>query len=364
MQRTAAASIAIAIIAGIYLLTIVEGEMFRDYHGLDVAQRKDMLQAIGAQASGSVDVPRYLRTSVVPAAKTVVDKYALTNPWNVTQEQIKESYYDELTNRITHNYSLVLDYDRNASDPANEMYVSQRNLSLTKFNSSTDRFDLLQNRTTMFYPQRIKDVRGYMFTGRYEVGMPWGNESVGQYNYSIGIPNNIDELVVAAREVWNRSVEDYYNMSEILNRTNGGWAIAADYLNKTYDSTEDYSPGNGLEAGPYPSGDVGWDESTGWDHNSIVFYGWKKASERYPYNQMPADVQNDSVEISNRIVAHTWNYANITFSPPDWNGPSYGNFTNINGERKEIIEWGLSGTSIGRVTGGYDEALNGLNSTI
>ncbi|WAM22680.1 MAG: hypothetical protein OI715_00875 (plasmid) [Candidatus Methanoperedens sp.] len=362
MQRTAAASIAIAIIAGIYLLTIVEGEMFRDYHGLDVAQRKDILQAIGAQASGSVDVPRYLRTIIVPAAKTVVDNYALTNPWNVTQEQIKDAYYDELTNRMNHNYSLILDYDKNTSDPANKMYVSQQNVSLTRFNSSTDRFDLLQNRTTMFYPQRIKDVRGYMFTGQYEIGMPWGNESVRQYNYSIGIPNNIDELVVAAREVWNRSVEDYYNMSEILNRTNGGWKIAADYLNEIYDSTEDYSPGNGLESGPYPSGDVGYDDATGWDHNSIVFYGWKKASELYPQNQMPADIQNDSVEISNRIIAHTSNYANLTFSPPEWGGPSYGNFTNIYGEKKEIIEWGLTGTSVARVVGGYDEALNGLNN--
>jgi hypothetical protein len=189
--------------------------------------------------------------------------------------------------------------------------------------------------------------------------MPWGNESVTQYNYSIGIPNNVDELVVAAREVWNSSVEDWFNMSEILIRTEGGWKIAADYLNQTYDSTEYYSPGDGLEAGAYPSGDVGWDEPTGWDHNSIVFYGWIKASERYPWNQMPADIQNNSVEISNRIVMHTSNYANITFSPPDWHGPSYGNFTNIYGEKKEIIEWGLTGTSIGRVIGGYDEALNG-----
>ncbi|MGB8217417.1 MAG: hypothetical protein WCE94_08955 [Candidatus Methanoperedens sp.] len=364
MQRTAAASIAIAIIAGIYLLTIVEGGMFRDYHGLDVAQRKDILQAIGAQASGSVDVPRYLRTIVVPAAKTVVDIHGLTNPWNITKEQMEGDYYNELRSMLINNYTLILDFDKNTSDTANKMYVSQKNLSLTKFNSSTDRFDLLQNRTTMFYPQRIKDVHGYMFTGQYEVGMPWGNESVRQYNYSIGIPNNIGELVPAAREVWNRSVEDWYNMSEILIRAEGGWEIAADYLNETYDSTEYYRPGNGLEAGAYPSGDVGWDESTGWDHNSIVFYGWKQASELYPQNQMPADVQNDSVEISNRIVAHTSNYVNLTFSPPEWGGPSYGNFTNINGERKEIIEWGLSGTAIGRVVGGYDEALSGLNNTI
>ncbi len=357
MQRTAAASIAIAIIAGIYLLTIIEGQMFRDYHGLDVDQRKDILQAIGAQASGSVDVPRYLRTIITPAAKTVVDKHALANPWNITREQIKNDYYDELNYRITNNYTLTLDYDKNASDAENRMYVSQKNLSFTEFNPAAHRFDLLQNRTTMFYPQRINDVRGYMFTGRYEIGMPWGNESVSQYNYSIGIPNNVEELVVAAREVWNRSVEDWQNMSEVFIRTEGGWGIAADYLNETYDSTEYYSPGDGLEAGAHPYGDVGWDESTGWDKNSIVFYGWKKASERYPWNQMPADIQNNSVDISNRIVAHTWNYANITFSPPDWYGPSYGNFTNIYGERKEIIEWGLTGTSIGRIIGGYDEAL-------
>ncbi len=57
MQRTAAASIAIVIISGIYLLTIIEGQMFRDYHGLDVVQRKEMLQASGSQASGSIDIP-------------------------------------------------------------------------------------------------------------------------------------------------------------------------------------------------------------------------------------------------------------------------------------------------------------------
>jgi hypothetical protein len=349
------------IIAGIYLLTIIEGQMFRDYHGLDVAQRKDMLQAIGAQASGSVDVPRYLRTIVVPAAKTIVDRHALENPWNITKEQIQSEYENELSDRIRYNYTLYRDYERNLSEPDNKMYVSSENLTLVKYDSSntSQGFDLIQNRTTMFYPQRIKDVRGKFFTGSYKVGMPWGNESVVSYNYSIGMPNNIEQLVVAAREVWNRSVEDWFNMSEINNRSTGGWKIAADYLNETHDSGDYYSPGDGLESGAYPEGDVGYDDITGFDHNSIVFYGWRKASEHYPRNQMPSDLQNEGNEISKRIVQHTWNYANLTFSPPEWDGPSYGNFTDINGNKQEIIVWGLNGTSIVKVAGGYDQALSG-----
>ena len=370
MQRTAAASIAIVIISGIYLLTIIEGQMFRDYHGLDVAQRKDILQALGAQASGSVDVPRYLRTIVVPAASTVVDRHALENPWNVTREQLKSEYYSELSNEITYNYTLSLDYEKNSYGneignetsnitlDKNKMYVIQKNLTLMKYNPDIHRFDLLQNHTTMFYPQRIKEVRGYMLQGEYDIGLPWTNESSRRYNESIGIPNNIEELVPAAREVWNRSMEDWYNMSEIRNRRTGGWQIAADYLNSTYDSTDYYSPGNGLEAGAYPAGDVGWDDASGWDHNSIVFYGWYKASDNYPMTQMPSDVQRDSNEISKRIVQHTYDYVNRTFSPPDWSGRSYGNFTNIYGEKKEIIEWALTGSAVGRVVGGYDAALN------
>ncbi len=142
MQRTAAASIAIVIISGIYLLTIIEGQMFRDYHGLDVVQRKDMLQASGSQASGSVDVPRYLRTIVVPAASTVVDQHALENPWNVTREQLKSEYYLELNNKIAYNYTLFIDYEKNGNGygyrnetsnttlDSNKMYVNQKNLTL------------------------------------------------------------------------------------------------------------------------------------------------------------------------------------------------------------------------------------------
>jgi hypothetical protein len=364
MQRTAAASIAIVIISGIYLLTIIEGQMFRDYHGLDVVQRKEMLQASGSQASGSVDVPRYLRTIVVPAASTVVDQHALENPWNVTREQLKSEYYSELSNKIAHNYTLFIDYEKNGNDTSNatldsnKMYVSQRNLTLTEYNPNIHRFDLLQNHSTFFYPQRIKDVRGYMLQGEYYIGLPWANESTRRYNESIGIPNNIEELVPAAREVWNRSMEDWYNMSEIKNRRTGGWRIATDYLNSTYDSTDYYNPGDGVEVGAYPAGDVGWDDASGWDHNSIVFYGWYKASDNYPVTQMPADVQRDTNEISKRIVQHTLDYVNQTFSPHDWSGPSYGNFTNIYGKKKEIIDWGLTGSAVGRVAGDYDAALN------
>ena len=364
MQRTAAASIAIVIISGIYLLTIIEGQMFRDYHGLDVVQRKDMLQASGAQASGSVDIPRYLRTIVSPGAEAVVNRHALENPWNVTREQLKNEYYSELSNKITYNYTLFVDYEKNGNTTSNttldsnKMFVNQKNLTLVEYNPNIHRFDLLQNHTTLFYPQRIKEVRGYMLQGEYNIGLPWSNESTRKYNESIGIPNNIEELVPAAREVWNRSMEDWYTMSEIKNRKAGGWRIAADYLNSTYDSTDYYNPGNGLEVGAYPAGDVGWDDASGWDHNSIVFYGWYEASENYPMTQMPSDVQKDSNEISKRIVQHTYDYVNLTFSPPDWSGPSYGNFTNIYGKKKEIIEWGLTGSAVGRVIGGYDVALN------
>ncbi len=360
MQRTAAASIAIAIIAGIYLLTIVEGEMFRNYHGLDVAQRKDILQAIGAQASGSVDVPRYLRTIVVPAAETVVDRNAFENPNNVTGEQLWSEYEYELMHRINYNYALHVDYDRNLSSSNNKMYVSSSNLTIVKYNSTnaSQGFDLIQNHTTMFYPQRIKDVKGDFVTGYYQVGMPWGNESDVTYNYSIGLPNNIEQLDVAAREIWNRSVEDWKNMSGINNISSGGWKIAADYLNSTHDSGDWYSPGNGLEVGSFPEGDVGYNDSTGWDHDSIVFYGWHKASEKYPRNVMPSDLQNEGNKISNRIVQHTWNYANTTFSPPEWGGPSYGNFTDTNGNTEQIIQWSLNGTAIVQIVGGYDKALN------
>jgi hypothetical protein len=368
MQRTAAASIAIVVISGIYLLTIIEGQMFRDYHGLDVVQRKEMLQASGSQASGSVDLPRYLRTIVSPGAEEVVNRHALENPWNVTREQLKSEYYSELSNKISYNYTLFIDYEKNETGSENgtsnttldnnKMYVNQKNLTLTEYNPDIHRFDLLQNHTTLFYPQRIKDVRGYMLQGEYYIGLPWANESAIRYNESIGIPNNIEELVPAAREVWNRSMEDWYNMSEFRIRSSGGWRIAADHLNSTYDSTDYYSPGDGLEAGAYPSGDVGWGDASGWDHNSIVFYGWYKASDNYPMTQMPSDIQRDSNEISKRIVQHTFDYVNLTFSPPDWSGPSYGNFTDIYGEKKEIIEWGLTGSAVGRVVGGYDSALN------
>ncbi len=602
MQRTSAAAIAIVILAGIYLLTVMEGEMFRDYHGLNVAQRKDMLQAMGAQASGSVDEPRYLRTIAVPAAETVVSRHAFQNPWNITKEQILNEYENELDSEVTYGYALFSDYDRNLSSQNNKMYVSSGNLMIVKYAPSTfylknndsagnadvivnygvpgdvpivgdrtwqhvttigvydpntgtfylknsntggtsditvqfgpggndfvpvtgdwngggtdtigvyqkstgtfylkdsntggaaditvqfgpggndylpltgdwngdgtdtigvyqkstgtfylkdsntggaaditvqfgpggndfvpvtgdwngdgtdtigvyqkstgtfylknsnsagnadvtfqfgpggsayvplagdwtgqgnttvgiytsEAFDLMQNHTTMFYPDRIQAVKGDFISGQYVIGMPWGNESDTEYNYSMGLPNNIEQLVVAAREVWNRSVEDWINMSGIDNPFSGGWEIAADYLNSTHDSGDWYSPGNGLEVGAFPTGDVGYNDSTGWDHDSIVFYGWHKASERYPWNQMPADLQNEGNEISKRIVQHTWNYANNTFSPPEWGGSSYGNFTDINGNVQEIIEWSLNGTSNVQVVGGYDKALNTSSST-
>ncbi len=296
----------------------------------------------------------------------VVNRRALENSWNVTRQQLKSEYYSELSNKIAYNYTLFLDYEKNdygnetSNDTLknNKMYVLQKNLTLIEYDATIHGFDFLQNHTTLFYPQRIKNVHGYMLQGEYYIGLLWANESTRRYNESIGIPNNIEELVPAAREVRNRSMEDWYNMSEIKNRETGGWRIAADYLNSTYDSTDYFSPGDGLEVGTYPAGDVGWNYASGWDHNSIVFYGWHKASDNYPMAQMPSDVQKDSNEISKRIVQHTYDYVNLTFSPPDWSGPSYGNFTNIYGEKKEIIEWGLTGSAVGRVVGGYDDALD------